>query len=132
MPACYYLNSRGLNDTLVFQADTKQQTLVGFHVQYRDIKYLASLERNPKKKRLMQERQFSLFAGSAELKLAEEGKRALFSKIEYDSQGHEQIVKKTAADGTPSQPEQEKSFIQKYWWQMLIGFMVIQTLSGGA
>jgi hypothetical protein len=56
MPACYYLNSIGLNDTITFQSDATSKNIVGMQIEYKDIKHLASLERNPKKKRLMQER----------------------------------------------------------------------------
>ena len=47
--------------------DATQQNIVGMQIEYKDIKHLASLERNPKKKRLMQERQYEVHAGKSVL-----------------------------------------------------------------
>lgn len=65
MQACYYAKQSGLNDTVSFATNREGDRLVGMHVETRDIKHLASLERNPRKKRLMQERQFGKFVGKA-------------------------------------------------------------------
>ena len=59
MHACYYSKQSGLNDTLSFSTNRDTNKIVGMHIDTRDIKYLASLERNPRKKRLMQERQYN-------------------------------------------------------------------------
>ena len=59
MQACYYTKQSGLNDTLSFSTNRDSDKIIGMHVDTRDIKYLASLERNPRKKRLMQERQYN-------------------------------------------------------------------------
>lgn len=53
MQACYYQKQSGLNDTISFSTNRDGDKLVGMHVDTRDIKHLASLERNPRKKRLM-------------------------------------------------------------------------------
>mmetsp|Transcript_42280 Transcript_42280/g.64818 ORF Transcript_42280/g.64818 Transcript_42280/m.64818 type:complete len:162 (+) Transcript_42280:378-863(+) len=144
MPACFYFNSIGLNDTIIFQADSINQNMVGMHVEMKDIKHLASLEKNPKKRRLMQERQFNSFAGNSILSKVFEGSRPLFASEEYDMMGMEQKMRRmnSAASGgagstggsgeAEAQPEAEKSFIQKYWWQLIVGFILIQTLLGGA
>lgn len=50
------------------------------HIDTRDIKHLASLERNPRKKRLMQERQFKQFVGKALLSKMISGAQPEFSK----------------------------------------------------
>ena len=63
MSACHYANVIGLNDTLAFSTDVDAKKLTAMSVETRDLKYLATFERNPKKKRLMQERQFEQFAG---------------------------------------------------------------------
>jgi len=89
MPACYYLNTIGLNDTMIFQADSPNQNLVGFRIEMKDLKHLASLERNPKKKRLMLEKQFNSFAGNAFLTKVFEGSRPTFVHQEYDTLGME-------------------------------------------
>jgi hypothetical protein len=57
-------------------------------VEYKDIKYLASLERNPKKKRLMQERQFRVHNGKAILSRMLESTKPEFVQPGYDSQGN--------------------------------------------
>lgn len=56
MSACYYLKTSGMNDTIIFQTDSTNTGLVGIQIDVKDIKHLASLEKNPKKKRLMQEK----------------------------------------------------------------------------
>jgi len=56
MQACYYLKQSGLNDTLSFSTNRDINRIVSMHIDTRDIKYLASLERNSRKKRLMSER----------------------------------------------------------------------------
>ena len=53
MSACYYYKSSGLNDTISIQTDVDAQNVVGMQFEVKDIKHLASLEKNPKKKRLM-------------------------------------------------------------------------------
>ena len=58
-------------------------------VEYKDIKYLASLEKNPKKKRLMQERQYSVHNGLPILSKMYGGAKPEFTKNGYDSVGNE-------------------------------------------
>ena len=73
MSACHYLHVSGLNDTLTFQTDSSRQNLVGVSIDYKDIKHAASLEKNPRKRRIMQEKQFNQFSGSASLKTVDLG-----------------------------------------------------------
>ena len=56
MTACYYYKSSGLNDTISIQTDIDSKNVVGMQFEVKDIKHLASLEKIPKKRRLMQER----------------------------------------------------------------------------
>ena len=77
----------GLNDTLSFATNADQEKLTGMSVEIKDLKYLAGFERNPRKKRLMQEKQFDRFAGSAVLSSMYQGPRAEFVKDSYDSLG---------------------------------------------
>ena len=56
--SCHYANLVGLNDTLAFTTDAGVMKLTAMTIETRDLKYLATFERNPKKKRLMLERQF--------------------------------------------------------------------------
>ena len=56
-------------------------------IEYKDIKHLASLERNPKKKRLMQERQYEVHAGKTILSKMLPGSMPEFVHQLYDSQG---------------------------------------------
>ena len=108
-------------------------------VEYKDIKHMASLEKNPKKKRLMQERQYTVFAGKSVLAKMGGAAKPIYEKPGYDSQGNEvkgvaqvqqrqQTTSKIGPDGNEvaaPEPEQEKSFFQKYWWHIMIGFLVM-------
>ena len=89
MPSCYYNSSIGLNDTISFQTDATGKNLIGMQVEYKDLKYLASLEKNPKKKRLMQERQFSVHNGLGVLSKMIGGAKPEYTKQAYDSLGNE-------------------------------------------
>lgn len=53
-----------------------------------------------------------------------------FEKMTYDTQGGEKKEVKMNDDGTPAPEPQEQTFIQKYWWYMVIGFLVLQTVGG--
>ena len=62
------------------------------------------------------------------------GSQPEFSRPAYDSQGGEKKVAQQPTVGSdgkvtqPPEPEQEKTFMQKYWWYIIIGFLVLQTL----
>lgn len=92
MQACYYSKQSGLNDTLSFSTNKDSSKIIGMHIDTRDIKYLASLERNPRKKRLMQERQYGKFVGKAVLSTMIQGSQPEFGKAAYDSLGGEKKV----------------------------------------
>ena len=49
----------------------------------------------------------------------------------YSLQGEEMKVRKQGEIGE-KKDEPEQSFIQKYWMQMLIGFLVIQAMAGAS
>jgi len=54
-------------------------------IEFKDLKFLASLEKNPKKKRLMQVRQYDLHAGNTILSKMVEGSRPEFELMQYDT-----------------------------------------------
>lgn len=111
MQACYYHKQSGLNDTISFSTNKEGDKLVSMHIDTRDIKHLASLERNPRKKRLMQERQFKMFVGKAVLSKMISGSQPEFSRAAYDSLGGEQKPKAPVGPdgkpGTAPEPPQE-------------------------
>lgn len=95
-----------------------------------DYTYLASLEKNPKKKRLLTTKQFDTFDTKASLVPLVEGTRPIFTKYKYDSQGKELKERApTNPDGSP--PAEEQSFFSKYWLYILIAFLVLPNLLGG-
>ena len=55
--------------------------------EVKDLKYLAGFERSPKRKRLMQERQFEKFAGKAVLSKMLDGAKPDFMMPGYDALG---------------------------------------------
>ena len=63
MNSCYYFESSGLNDTLTFSTNSDVTNLVSMNIEVKDIKALANLEKNTKKRRQLLERQFDLFSG---------------------------------------------------------------------
>ena len=143
MTACYYLNTIGLNDTISFQMDATQKNIVGMQIEYKDIKHLASLEKNPKKKRLMQERQYEVHAGKTILSKMLTGSKPEYMRNMYDSQGGElkaaqQQKQASAAGAVPGQipmdkapvEEAEKTFFQKYWWHLMVGMLLLQSVMG--
>lgn len=85
MTACYYLNSSGLNDTISFQADTGSKHIVGMQIEVKDIAHLASITKSAKKKRLMKERQFTVFAGKSVLSKMIEGSIPQLERESYDA-----------------------------------------------
>ena len=89
MDACYYFRISGLNDTLTFSTNAESKDLIGMNIMVKDIKHLASLERNPRKKRLMLARQFEKYVGKAVLSSMVQQAQPYFDKTEYDTQGGE-------------------------------------------
>ena len=85
--SCHYANMIGLNDTLSFSTNADATKLTAVSIETRDLKYLASFERNPRKKRLMQEKQFEKFAGKAVLSKMMMGPRPEFTLDGYDANG---------------------------------------------
>ena len=59
----------------------------------------------------------------------QQGTPVEFQKELYSLQGEEMKVRKQGEIGE-KKDEPEQSFIQKYWMQMLIGFLVIQAMAG--
>ena len=115
-------------------------------IEVKDIPHLLSIEKSAKKKRLMKTKQFTVHAGKSLLSKMIEGSQPVFERENYDAQGNEKQVKATkkrtitrpasTPDGKPEtveveEPEVEQSFFQKYWWHILVGFMLLQSMAGG-
>ena len=83
MDSCYYFESSGLNDTLTFASNSDGSNLVSMNIEVKDIKALANLERNPKKRRQLLERQFESFSGKVLLSKMQQGASVEFQKELY-------------------------------------------------
>ena len=132
MDSCYYSKVIGLNDTLSFATNADTSALTSMSVQVKDLKYLASFERSPKKKRLMQERQFDKFVGTAVLSKMLEGAKPEFNMIGYDALGQPVKSPEEAKKEEAAKEEGEKSFFQKYWMYIVMGMLVMNTLGAVA
>jgi hypothetical protein len=129
IPACHYVK-HGLNDTLLFTPDFSG-SIATFSYDVIDVNFLASLEKNPRKRRLMTTKQYDLFETKSVLQTLAEGPRPVFMKYKYDTLGRESKEKGlTNPDGTPAQ-EESQSFLGKYWLYILIAFLVLPNLLGG-
>jgi hypothetical protein len=89
---------------------------------------LASVEKNPRKRRLLTTKYFDHFTTKASVQPLVEGARPIFTKYKYDSLGRELKEKQ------PGQPaaEENQSFFGKYWLYIMIAMMVLPNLLGGA
>lgn len=126
IPACQY-SKNGYNDTLVFHADNAGN-LNGIQFDVIDYQYLATLEKHPKKRRLMSTRQYEIFDTKSNLSPIVEGTRPIFNKYKYDSLGKEMKEKLPKGE----QPEEEQSFLRKYWLYILLAAMILPNLLGSA
>lgn len=127
LPSCYFAKT-GLNDTLVVHLDSTSTTLASLSFETLDRDFLASVEKNPRKRRLLTTKYFDHFTTKAILQPLVEGARPIFTKYKYDSLGRE--LKEKA----PGQPvaEENQSFFGKYWLYIMIAMMVLPNLLGGA
>ena len=128
IPACLYIKY-GLNDTLTFSLDSQSQIINAFSYEVIDSDYLATLEKNPRKKRLLTTRQYEEFSSKAKIIPYLEGNRPLFTKADYDSQGKEVRVQKLGQEGA-GEPEEEQSFLRKYWLYILLAFLILPNILG--
>jgi len=80
------------------------------NIEVKDIKALANLERNPKKRRQLLERQFDFFSGKVLLSKMQQGTPVEFQKELYSLQGEEMKVRKQGEIGE-KKDEPEPSFI---------------------
>jgi len=126
LPSCYFAKT-GLNDTLIFHTDTTGTQLSSFAFDILDRDFLASVEKNPRKRRLLTTKYFEHFTTKALLQPLVEGARPIFTKYKYDSLGRELKEKQ------PGQPaaEENQSFFGKYWLYIMIAMMVLPNLLGG-
>ena len=74
-----------MNDTVTFNTNHDANHIISMHVESRDVKYLASQEKNAKKKRLMSERQYKLFVGKALLSRMIAGSQPEYEQGLYDN-----------------------------------------------
>lgn len=126
IPACHY-SKHGLNETLQFHTDFAGQ-ISSFSYDVVDIQFLASLEKNPKKRRLMTTKQFETFDTKAVLQQLAEGPRPIFTKYKYDATGRE--LKEKSPEQQAVAQEENQSFLGKYWLYILIAFLVLPNLLG--
>ena len=126
IPACHYAKN-GLNDTLVFTQDFSGN-LNSMAYEVVDTAYLATFEKNPKRKRLMTTKQFETFDTKSVLHGLVEGPRPLFTRYKYDSIGRELKETKTPEQQAADEPQ---SFLSKYWLYIMIAFLVLPNLLGG-
>lgn len=82
----------------------------------------------------MQERQFNIFASTSILSKLIQGSKPEFELYAYDAQGAEMkapkktktVVTKDGKETTQEvEPEVEQTFFQKYWYHMIVGFMIL-------
>ena len=93
IPACHYAKN-GFNDTLVFHADSAGK-INALSYDVVDYQYLASLEKHPKKKRLLTTKQYDVMETKGVVQQLFEGTRPIFMKYKYDSLGR-QVAEKAA------------------------------------
>jgi hypothetical protein len=125
IPACHY-SKAGFNDTLIFNLDLSGKSLSSVSYDIIDVNFLASLEKNPRKKRIMTTKQFEIFETKASLQPLVEGPKPIFTKYKYDSIGRE--LKEKSPE--QQQAEEPQSFFGKYWLYIVIGFLVLPNLLG--
>eukprot|EP00347_Sterkiella_histriomuscorum_P010603 403375639 len=128
IPACLY-SKNGLNDTLTFQSDSSGK-LTSMQFEFIDNQYLASIEKHPRKKRLLTTKQYEEFDTKSKLAGVIEGTRPIFNRYKYDSMGKE--LKERAPVKEGEEPQEEQSFLRKYWLYILLAFMVLPNLLGGS
>ena len=76
----------------------------------------------------MTTKQYETFETKGVLQSLVEGPRPIFMKYKYDSTGREMKSQEQEKQAT----EDNQSFFGKYWLYILIGFIVINSLGGGA
>lgn len=131
-PASYYSSMIGLEDTLTFTLDFEQSSIVGFQVEYVNKPNKAKRMANPKKKREYLSKQFEQWSSKSILSTMTEGVRPAFERLQYDSLGGELKSKAQLTKEQQAATPENQSFIQKYWWHLLVGFMVFNTFFGGS
>ena len=102
LPSCYFAKT-GLNDTLIFHLDPTGTTFTTFSFDIPDRDFLSSIEKNPRKRRLLTTKYFEHFTTKGKVQPLGEGPRPIFTKYKYDSLGRELKEKQ------PGQPAQEEN-----------------------
>ncbi len=64
IPSCH-LYKNGLNETLVFHTDSSGKSLSIFSYEIQDVNFLASIEKNPRKRRILTTKHFDAFTTKA-------------------------------------------------------------------
>ena len=127
LPSCHFASS-GLNETLLFHLDPTSTSLTTFSFDLQDRDFLASVEKNPRKRRLLTTKQFEQFTTKGVVSTMGEGARPIFTKYKYDSLGREM---KEKAPGQAQAPEENQSFFSKYWLYIMLAMMILPNLLGG-
>jgi hypothetical protein len=90
------------------------------------------LEKHPKKRRLLSTKQYEVFETKSSLSPIVEGTRPIFNKYKYDSLGKEMKERAPKGPNESQEPEEEQSFLRKYWLYILMAAMILPNLLGGA
>lgn len=72
----------------------------------------------------MTTKQYEIFETNTQLAPLVEGTRPIFNKYKYDSLGKEMKEQLPKSE----QPEEEQSFLRKYWLYILMAMMILPNL----
>ena len=127
------VRQNGLNDTLTFTLDWTTKTIISFQIDFVDKEVQAvkqGLKGNRKKRFLTPN--LEQWNSTAYMSGFSEGTLPAFEKQLYDPQGQMQKTKAQVISESDNGPAKEQSFFSKYWWHILIGFMLVQSFMGPA
>jgi hypothetical protein len=127
---CLYSEHGGLNETYVLTTiDGKNIAAINYETI--DLKYLASREKNAKRRRLMLTPDFSAFKTKIVIRADNKdlAKPFFYDGLkQYNAMGGERQDVKKGAPGSPSPVEQ--SFFSKYWMYIIGAMFILPRLLG--
>jgi hypothetical protein len=132
---CAYSMHGGLNETFVLTT-IDGKTIAGIHYETIDLEFIASRERNAKRKRLMLTPDFSSWKTKVVVRAnnKDQVKPQYYEGLKnYNAMGGERLEVKKKADGTPvagTAPPQEQTFFSKYWMYIMGAMFILPRLLG--
>jgi hypothetical protein len=133
---CTYSKHGGLNETFVLTT-IDGKTIAGLHYETIDLEFIASRERNAKRKRLMLTPDFSSWKTKVVVKSNQKDqvKPHYYEGLKnYNAMGGERQDVKKKPDGTPlaagAAPPVEPSFFSKYWMYIMGAMFILPRLLG--